>query len=321
VKCAAGLRDGRWPARAAAALLLAGGLAGCAAPRAARPVDPALTLIAHAARQAFDRGAVESAAGQYTRALARARAADDAAEISNNAYNLAVCLLIMGQPDPARPLLQEARAEARRAGRPAVDAALLEVKAARQQGHAAEAARLAAALLAEPAVQKTPAWRLAALTLQAQLDFDAGRHPTQDLAQIRILALDQPDPGLRADVENLMGRAALADQESRRAAQAFDREAHWLQQGGRFREMAQALARAGAAFAAAGQPAPAADRLYRAARSLWAQGDAVGALRQIEPAFAAARAARDADLQQRVAELFAAIKQSVAPEKSAPEKT
>ena len=289
-------------------LLAAACLAGCAAPRAAKPVDPALSVIASAARKAFERGAVEQAAAQYARALARARAADDAAEIGNNAYNLAACLLILGQPEAARPWLQEARAEALRAGRATTDVDLLAVKAARQQGRTAEAARLAADLLNSPAVRTQPAWRLEALTLKAHVEYDAGRCPTQDLAQIRILALDQPDPVLRAAVENLMGRAAQQNREARRAALSYDHEANWLQRGGRFREMAQALARAGAAYALAGKPEEAADRLYRAARSLWAQGDTVGALHQIESALPAAQQAKDEAMLRRVAALFDEIK-------------
>ncbi|MCX6995844.1 MAG: hypothetical protein NTV49_01855 [Kiritimatiellaeota bacterium] len=288
---------------------------GCSSPRAARPVDPAVAMLAGAARKAFDRGAVEQAAAQYGRALDRARAADDAAEIGNNAYNLAACRLVLGQPAPARPLLREARAAALRAGRPAADVLLLDAKAARQQGQTAEAAQLTDDLLRAPAVQGRAAWRLAALTLKAQLGCDAGRTPTQELAQVRILALDQTDPVLRAEVENLLGRVAQLDQEPRRAAASYDKEADWLQRGGRFREMAQALARAGAAYAQGGQAAEAANRLYRAARSLQAQGDTVGALTQIEPALQAARQARDDESARSIVSLFDEIKKSAATEK------
>jgi hypothetical protein len=76
--------------------------------------------------------------------------------------------------------------------------------------------------------------------------------------------------------------------------------------------MAQALARAGVAWQTDGRSAEAADRLFRAGRSLAAQGDTVGALRQIEPALVAAKAAGQNDLTARIIALFEELKQQVA---------
>jgi hypothetical protein len=284
-------------------------LAGCATTKLVKPVDPEINLIAAAANKAFARGQVEQAARQYARALERARAADATGDICDQAYNLAACLLILGQPGTARTLLQEARAAAQQLGRKEVDGLLLEAKAARMSGRREEALRQVEALLTGKA-PLDPAARIQALLIKALVRCDAGQSPTAEQPEIRLLALEVSDPAIQAEVAQLGGRCDLLEKEFIRAAAAFDREAAWLQKSGRFREMAQALARAGDAYTHAEQPAAAADRRYRAARSLFAQGDTVGALRQIEPALVAARKTGQEALAARVVALFEEIKQS-----------
>jgi len=284
-------------------------LTGCATNKMAKPVDPDISVIAAAANKAFTHGQVEQAARQYVRALDRARAADSAGDICDQAYNLAACLLILGQPAQAQVLLREARTEAQRAGRRATDISLLEAKAARLAGQRDEALRLTEALLTlNPPLE--PTVRIQALLIKALISCDAGQIPTVEQKEIRLLALDVSDPAIQAEVAQLLGCCALLDKEFTRAAAAFDREAAWLQKSGRFREMAQALARAGRSYAQAEQPLEAADRLYRSARSLFAQGDTVGALRQIEPALVAAKKCGQEVLATRIVALFEDIKKS-----------
>ena len=287
-------------------------LTGCATIKMAKPVDPDIGVIAAAANKAFTHGQVEQAARQYARALDRARAADSAGDICDQAYNLAACLLILGQPAQAQVLLREARIEAQRVGRRAPDISLLEAKAARLAGQRDEALRQVDALLTlTPPLE--PAVRIQALLIKALISCDAGQIPTVEQKEIRLLALEISDPAIQAEFAQLLGCCALLDKEFARAAAAFDREAVWLQKSGRFREMAQALARAGAAYAQAEQPAEVADRLARTARSLFAQGDTVGALRQIEPALVAAKGAKQDELAARIVALFEEIKKTVPP--------
>ena len=84
----------------------------------------------------------------------------------------------------------------------------------------------------------------------------------------------------RARLDNPRGSAA--------AAAAFDDEAGFQRRTGRFAAMARALLRSGRAWLDAGDPGPAADRLYRAARSLFGQGAAAAAREAAETARAAA---------------------------------
>ncbi len=286
------------------------GLAGCATPpKVAKPIDPDIGVISVAANKAFARGQVEAASRQFARALDHARAADAAADISDQAYNLAACFLLQDQPALARRLLAEARTEAVRSNRDATDVLLLDAKAARRLGQPAEAAALADQVAASSA---KPGSKLQALIIKAHVQNDAGHLQPADLGAIRLLARDVNEAALNAEVENLGGSAAQRERSFGDAAAAFDREAASWQRAGHFREMALALARAGAAWQADGRSLEAADRLYRAARSLFAQGDAVGALQRIEPALTAAKAAQQDELATRIVALFEEIKQSVA---------
>ena len=293
------------------------GFTGCSTTKVVKPVDPDIGVMASAAMKAFARGQVEQAARQYVRALERARAADSPADICDQAYNLAACLLILGQPNDAQPLLREARAAAGQMGRKDTDIRLLEAKAARMSGHGAEAAQLAESLLAS-GIALAPAEHLQALLIKAEIQCDAGHQPAAaEQDEIRRQALDSDDPAIHAEMAQLEGQCQLLDKEYTHAGAAFDSAAANLQKGGRFREMAQALARAGAAYMCSSQMPEAADRYYRAARSLMAQGDALGALRQIEPALDAAKAAKQDELLARIIALFENIKKAVTPPEKA----
>ena len=286
------------------------GLVGCSTPaKVAKPIDPDIGVISVAANKAFARGQVEGASRQFARALDRARAADAAADISDQAYNLAACFLLVDQPALARRLLAEAQSEAARAGRDATDIQLLDAKAARRLGLPAEATALAEQIAAGT---EKPETKLQALIIKAHVQNDAGKLLAADLGAIRLLARDVNDAALTAEVENLVGCVAQREHSFGDAAAAFDREAAGWQRAGHFREMALALARSGAAWQTDGRSLETADRLYRAARSLFAQGDAVGALRQIEPALTAAKAATQNELAARIVALFEEIKQNVA---------
>lgn len=300
-------RAGLTAGLAAAAIALA---AGCASPSASPATDRDVASYASAARTAFDRGALEQAAPLYLRALKRARSLDAAAEIANQSYNLAACLIALRDYADAEACLREARAESQRRGTDPTDLALLEIEAARGAGRAAEATERADRLIAKLAAPGSdPIALAAARVLKAQLACDAGDAPAARALLAEIDRQPADNPQLAASRAGLAGRIALLDKDFAAAAGAFDREAEACRRVGRFREMARALGRAGTAYQQAGDARQAGERLYRAARSLDAQGDSLGALQLVAPALQAAEQAGDRELQQLVAALFADIRQ------------
>lgn len=285
-------------------------LLGCSSSRPARTVDPELSRTALSARRAFDRGQVEHAARLYARALNQARSMDDASEIANNAYNLAVCRVVLGDYDKAKDLLKEARGEYERGGESPADLDLLLAKIALREGDPDAAGPLIdSALQAE----LTPAERLDFIILKARValsrgEIDAAR---ADLEEVRDRMED--DAGLlqRAEVAGLAGEILAREGDPSAAAEEFDRRADLLREGDRYGEMALAEKRAGEAWREAGKPAEAAERFFRAARSLHAQGDSLTSLRVIEEALASAEAGGARALREKIIALFNEIKESV----------
>ncbi|HBA82992.1 MAG TPA: hypothetical protein DCZ95_02755 [Verrucomicrobia bacterium] len=292
-------------------LCLVGGLSGCSSPGPARQTDPDIATAASSARLAFDQGQIERAAGLYSRGLTKARSMDDSFEIANNAYNLAACMMTLGRPEEARPLLQEAEREALRAGAARSDIRLMQAAAAQSLGQADEARTILKEVLSN---SDRPEYRAQAFILEIRMACDAGDVAAAEsrLKDLQGLRLDKKDNVLlQAEIEGLQGRLAGMKNQPGEAAGFMDRQADLLRQGGKFRDMAQALGRAGEWHGQAGQWPAAWDRAYRAARSLFAQGDTVGALRQVEQAVAAAEKTGAADAQAATATLFEDIRAAV----------
>jgi tetratricopeptide (TPR) repeat protein len=247
-------------------------LVGCATSPTSTvpPKDKELTRTSNLARAAFADGAAAKAIDLYGKALNRAIAMDDATEIGNAAYNLALCHIILGQLDQASDLLAEAKAASKRSGSNPADALLLEATVAQRQGKLEQALSLADQVL-------------------------AGSHHEDDLFQATLLkgtiACNQDDPALargalaEADKHHITNAALLAARERlagnifllegnpAKAAAAFDRAAALFQKGKHYRDMALTLRRAGEAYREAGDTQHAEDRLSRAQRSLAAQGE------------------------------------------------
>jgi tetratricopeptide (TPR) repeat protein len=288
--------------------------AGCASPKPARQTDPDLERYAGAAQVSFRHGAFQQAETLYRRALGCARAADDPLEIGNNAFNLAACLVALGRDEESRPLLREARAELERAGEDAAEAILLEATAARKTGQAEEAASLVAEARARLKPGKERSLWIQAALLDAQLACDRG-DPAQAGRLLDAVARDvkrEDDPLLHGRLAGLRARIAGLEVQAAVAAARLDEEADWYRRaGGRQREIADVLRRAGRAWLEAGQPGQAADRFYRAARSLYAQGEALEALKCIEPALSAAQQAQVPDQFRQITVLFEEIGRKV----------
>ena len=76
-------------------------LAGCATRPTAQAEDKELSQASDLARAAFEDDATARALDLYRKALNRASAMDDAMEIGNAAYNLALCQILLGQLEQA----------------------------------------------------------------------------------------------------------------------------------------------------------------------------------------------------------------------------
>lgn len=285
-------------------------LSGCSTTKPVRVVDPEVATFADLAREAYDKSNFGQAVKLYGRALARARAADDALEIGNNAYNMAACLIALERYADARIPLREAAREFERIGVEISAAELLDAKAARLDGKPDEAQQIADRVLAELKPGENAAYRAQALLVRAQVACDrrdaAAARAEVELAKREMKKLR--NPYLEAAIHGVLGRVALIEEAPAVAAAEFDLEAGLCRGAGKYRDMAMALGRAGQAFGEADQASVSADRYHRAARSLFAQGDELAALKMVESALKAAEKAGDQDAILRTVALFDEIR-------------
>lgn len=294
---------------------LLGLLAGCGSTPPARLVDPELSRLSGAARRAFDRGEIAGASRLYRQGLRRARAMDDTVEIARLTYNLGLCLVVLEHYDEALEYLEEARAEFSREGDIPVDLEVLEAKLALRQGKLAEAEARAGEGLARRGSSISPSDSLQFVLIAAQIDLARNelQPARKKLEEARELfqSLSRPESMLEARLSGLEGELFSADGEFNRAGEAFDRQVDLLQEAAKYREMALALSRAGEAFGKADKPGESSDRFYRAARSLFAQGDNLTSMKIIERALAASEESGEEELRRKTVDLFEEIKQSV----------
>jgi tetratricopeptide (TPR) repeat protein len=247
-------------------------LVGCApSPTSTTPrKDKELSRTSDLARAAFEEGATAKAVDLYGKALNRARVMDDATEIGNTAYNLALCHIILGQLDQASALLAEAKAAFERSGSNPADVLLLEATVAERQGKLEQAQSLADQVLsASPDENDLFQVALLKATIACE-QADPAR------AKTALVEADQhhvTDVPLLAARERLAGSIFLLERDPAEAAAAFDRAAALFQEAKQYRDMALTLRRAGEAYREAGDAQQAEDRLFRAKRSLAAQGE------------------------------------------------
>lgn len=288
-------------------------LSACSTPPKPDPEQVELSRMTTTARTAYEQGSASQAARLYLRALKMARVQDDPVEIGNNAYNLAACLIVLEKYDDARSLLREAKREFERAKRPVTMILFLDAKAARLQGNAEQAVALADQVLASLKEGEGGTYPLQVALLKTQISCDRGDIPMAKVeygkAQKELQTTD--DPILKADAAGVAGRIALLENDPARAAQEYDRQADACKRARKYRDMATSLGAAGQAYLDANILLPAADRFYRSARSLYAQGDELAALKMIEAAVAAGEKAGDQDSLMRTKALFDEIKKQV----------
>jgi tetratricopeptide (TPR) repeat protein len=312
------LKIGNWQL-AIVSVLAALLFTGCSTPPPPpSPEQEELSRVTTTARMAYEQGSASQAARLYVRALAMARVQDDPVEIGNNAYNLAACLIAIEKYDDARSLLREAKREFERAKRPVTMILLLDAKAARLQGNAEEALALADQVLASLKPDDRGTYPLQVALLRTQIACDRGDVAVSkaEFAKAGKALSDTRDPVLKADASGIAGRIALLENDPARAAREYDQQADYYKSAGRYRDMALSLGSAGQAYLDANTLVPSADRFYRSARSLYAQGDELAALKMVEAALAAGEKAGDQDSLMRTKALFDEIKKQVEGEKS-----
>lgn len=286
---------------------------GCSTPPPPSPEKTELSRVTTTARTAYEQGSASQAARLYVRALKMARVQDDPVEIGNNAYNLAACLIAIGEYDGARNLLQEAKREFERVKRPVTMILFLDAKAARLQGNADEALALADQVLALLKEGDGGTYPLQVFLLKTQIACDRGDVAVSkaEFANAQKELKGAGDVILKADASGIAGRIALLENDPAHAAQEYDRQADYYKRAGKYHDMAVSLGSAGQAYLDANILLPSVDRFYRSARSLYAQGDELTALKMIESALASGEKAGDQDSLLRTKALFDEIKKQV----------
>jgi tetratricopeptide (TPR) repeat protein len=234
------------------------------------PKDKELSRTINLARAAFEDGATSRAIDFYRKALNRARAMDDATEIGNAAYNLALCHIILGQLDQASALLAEAKAEFKRSGSNPADVLLLEATVAERQGKLEQALSLADEVLSASTDEK---YRFQVALLKGTIACEQGDPASARAALVEADKYHVNNALLLAAKERLAGNILLLEKNPMEAAAAFDRATALFQTAKHYRDMALALQRAGEAYWEAGDRQHAEDRLSRATRSLAAQAE------------------------------------------------
>jgi tetratricopeptide (TPR) repeat protein len=247
-------------------------LAGCATSPTliVSPDDKELARTSELARAAFEEGATAKALDLYQKALNRAHVMDDAPEIGNTAYNLALCHTILGQLDRANAALAEAKAAFERGGSTPPDVLLLEATVAQRQGNLEQALSLADQVLSA-LPDESHCFQVALLkgTIACAQDDPARARSALTEADQHHIA----NAPLLAARERLAGNIFLLESNPAEAAAAFDRAAALFQEAKHYRDMALTLRRAAEAYREAGDLQRAEDRLFRAQRSLSAQGE------------------------------------------------
>ena len=247
--------------------------------------DEQLDTLTASAEAAYARSLAAQAAVLYHRALDRARVLGDDAEITDAAFNLAVCRIELGALAEAQAALTESDAAASRAGLRVDDVAVVEAELAARMDETARALRLADELL-KRTPPPVPSIRAQAHALRGLSMLNQPAAARAELSAAEACGLIEPGAAsrvalLRAKLATTPGEAALA----------FEQQAERLHAAGRLRAAALALVDAANAHARAGQQADADQRTQRAAAALLGLGDGAAALALID-----ARLAGDAPL-------------------------
>lgn len=278
--------------RSAAALKVAGVLmaliviaAGCGSTQkapAGPPIDQDLERLNRAARLAFEKRQTEQAADLYRKALERAFVRGDLSAIVDARYNLALCLMELGEYPQALDMIGQAQAELSRAGRNIqADFHLLEATILYRDGRLSKSWEVTDTIIGfwmpQPPVILSRTYFLRGLI--AAEGGDAAR-----LNEAIAKMGDASDDTLRADRSELIGRLAIIEGRWDQAIASLDEAAGLRRQVFEYRRMAIAVALSAEACERAGRPGQAAERYLQAGRSAALVGDASSAQKWLSSA-------------------------------------
>jgi len=304
----------RWTIPLSGVLILAALiLSSCAGPAPRHPAgvaaDAEWARAMKAGRTAFERGDLDLAARFYGAALSRGRIQDNASAIADAAYNLAACRLAQGEHESARALLKEAKAEMVRSHPLPGDVSLMEAQVAWLMGEPEEALSLTEQLLGGPQTEATEGLRLQARLLRGKIACDQknAERAIAELQSADTIGGDHANPAVNAGRSELTGCISLLQGDAAQAARHFDREAQFLREAKHYRTMADALQRSGEAYHRAFLEGEAADRWFRAARTIFTLGDSPQARDLAAKALGAATETKDQSLQERTRSLLEEI--------------
>jgi tetratricopeptide (TPR) repeat protein len=254
-----------WLSLAAGAFLLSAcGGGGREAPPEPSGFDAQLTSGRKLARFAFERGQYDQAAILYGRALSLAYARDEAEAIGDIGYELAVTELRRGNAEEAASQANSARQELSRRGVvPFPDLLLVEAVARYAAGQPQEAEQLADGVLEQVSGSSLLAAR--AHFVKGQVAADDG--DVEGLNDVLRRLGSPQEPALRADRQELAGRAALLSVDPDRALSLFEQTVELRRGTDDFTGMARALSLAAEAAERSGRISEAADLYFRAGRS------------------------------------------------------
>ncbi len=314
-------------------MLLVVGLCGCAGPRgnsAARlspaPEDTVFNAAVKRASDSFAQGQYANAVSQYTDALNRARMLDKPAAAASAGYNLSACYAATRDYVKAQNCLIETRADFERIGDLGGmgETWLLEAKIAQVEKRYQEAEVLcdrALELFEESGGQ--PMMEAHGYVLKAYLLCEADDTESAQQALDAATRTGAPgrDPLLLAELLSTEGHVMTAEKNYDRAAIKYDAAAVAYRNISRASDVANMLSKAADIYRLSGRHGIAGERFYRAARSLYAQGNIKAALNRLELAFASAKLVDDIELNERCTALFSTMKSHVEAAKAASENT
>ena len=264
------------------------------------PPDVKLDTANTAGTQALSMDMPAMAVKQYRVALNRAYERDDASAIADTAYNLALAQMRAGDSKEALRTLRDARSDLDRR-RFAIPAELFLVQAAAAYRSGDLGGAYAATQEALDRTSKDPdtkprAWFIRGLVAAERSD---GAALAQAIAALPV----SKQADLEADRQELVGRAALLNNQPAEALTAFEQSAANRQQALDYRGMARVLAMAGEASLRLNKTAEAADFFLRAGRSALLQGDNPTALPLLKRAEDLARQTSQKDIVDEVIRL------------------
>jgi tetratricopeptide (TPR) repeat protein len=284
-------------------------LGGCVSPK---PFFSDSDWIAHTTtgKAAYQRGDLRAASDAHALAQKRAEALDDAEALAVASVNRAVVLLADGKQLEARSNLADSLADVRVSPRRRTELLSIEARSLYELGD------LDASLLAiASALQLSPYPRIQAQLHLVQCSVFIQQGKAEAAQSILDGAFFQKQleslfSAIQAEHAELNARIAETQGRHQEAMKSYDAASILWKEAARLPKMARALANAGRQAKLFGDGFGAGDRLYRSARSLWAQGMADEALSVMGEATEIAATAEDHSLGRRLAEWLSAVSES-----------